>query len=183
MTEEQTMPQAPKSNTTPLLILAAVVILALVGVGLVKGRSKTTEPAVTPATESTTSAAPAMTDETESTTSTSPAAMTSPAASTKPGTSMTADSEVKIVEVEAGSFYYKPNEIRVKKGQKVRIVLKSVSMMHDFNVDELNVHSPITKNGETSQTEFTANKTGTFEYYCSVGQHRKLGQVGKLIVE
>ena len=31
--------------------------------------------------------------------------------------------------------------------------------------------------------EFTVDKTGTFEYYCSVGQHRANGMVGNLIVE
>lgn len=92
------------------------------------------------------------------------------------------DINLKTIDIEAGSFYYKPNEISLKKGEKVKIILHSVSMMHDFNIDELNVKLPITKNGETGSVEFTADKVGTFEYYCSVGQHRKMGQVGKLVV-
>ncbi len=91
--------------------------------------------------------------------------------------------EVKVIAVEGGSFYYKPNEIRVKKGQKIRIEFSAADMMHDFNIDELNVSVPITKEGETSTVEFTATTVGTFEYYCSVGQHRAMGQIGKLIVE
>lgn len=94
----------------------------------------------------------------------------------------TMDTNLKTIDIEAGSFYYKPNEITLKKGEKVKIILHSVSMMHDFNIDELNVKLPITKNGETGSVEFTADKVGTFEYYCSVGQHRKMGQVGKLVV-
>lgn len=94
----------------------------------------------------------------------------------------TMDTNLKTIDIEAGSFYYKPNEISLKKGEKVKIILHSVSMMHDFNIDELNVKLPITKNGETGSVEFTADKVGTFEYYCSVGQHRKMGQVGKLVV-
>ncbi len=31
--------------------------------------------------------------------------------------------------------------------------------------------------------EFTADKKGTFEYYCSVGEHRVNGMKGKFIVE
>lgn len=89
---------------------------------------------------------------------------------------------VKTIEVEAGSFYYKPNTITVKKGEKVKIVMKSVSMMHDFNIDELGVKIPIAKDGETGTVEFTADKVGAFEYYCSVGKHRQLGQVGTLTV-
>ncbi|PIV62612.1 hypothetical protein COZ39_02060 [Candidatus Roizmanbacteria bacterium CG_4_10_14_3_um_filter_33_21] len=90
---------------------------------------------------------------------------------------------IKTVEVESGSYYYKPNAITVKKDERVKIVMHSVSMMHDFNIDELNVKIPIVKNGDTSTVEFIADKVGTFEYYCSVGQHRQMGQVGKLIVE
>lgn len=90
---------------------------------------------------------------------------------------------IRTINMEAGSFYYTPNEIRVKKGETVKIVMKSVDMMHDFNIDELDVKLPITKSGETSTVEFTADTVGEFEYYCSVGQHRANGQVGRLIVE
>lgn len=105
--------------------------------------------------------------------------------STPPTTSteQVINEEIKTVEMEAGSFYYKPNIITIKKGEKVKIVMKSVSMMHDFVIDELGVKMPIVKNGDTGTVEFTADKIGTFEYYCSVGQHRQLGQIGKLVVE
>jgi cytochrome c oxidase subunit 2 len=94
-----------------------------------------------------------------------------------------ADGEVQIFEVEGGSFYYKPNEIRVKKGDPVKIVLKSVDMMHDFVIDELNVKTEIIESGDTTEVEFTPNEVGDFEFYCSVGQHRANGMVGTLIVE
>lgn len=86
------------------------------------------------------------------------------------------------IAVEAGSFYYKPNLIRVKKGEKVKLTLNAVSMMHDFNIDELSVKVPITRDGTSSTVEFTPTKAGEFEFYCSVGNHRAMGQVGKLIV-
>lgn len=87
------------------------------------------------------------------------------------------------VQMEAGSFYYKPNAINAKKGQRVKITLHSVSMMHNFNIDELSVHSPMVQNGDTATVEFTPDRTGSFEYYCSVGRHRQLGQVGTLTVQ
>lgn len=93
------------------------------------------------------------------------------------------DGEVKVVKIEAGSFYYNPKEIRVKKGQKVRIELTGKDMMHDFMIDELNVKSERVTPGQTVTVEFTADQAGEFEYYCSVGQHRTQGQVGTLIVE
>lgn len=92
-------------------------------------------------------------------------------------------SEVKVVQVEAGSFYFTPNEIRVKKGETVRIEMTSVDMMHNFVIDELEVEIPITTSGNMATVEFTAEEVGEFEYYCDVADHRAKGQVGMLIVE
>lgn len=86
------------------------------------------------------------------------------------------------IAIEAGSFYFKPNLIRVKKGEKVKLTLTAVSMMHDFNIDELSVKVPLTRDGTSSTVEFTPTIAGEFEFYCSVGAHRAMGQVGKLIV-
>ena len=61
--------------------------------------------------------------------------------------------------------------------------MKAADQMHNFNIDELGVKLPIVKSGNTGTVEFTADKLGTFEYYCSVVQHRANGQVGKLIVQ
>lgn len=91
--------------------------------------------------------------------------------------------EIRVIEIEAGSFYYNPNEIMVNLGETVKIVMKSKDMMHNFNIDELDVHLPITRAGETNSVEFTANKAGEFEYYCSMSGHRQKGQFGKLIVQ
>lgn len=90
---------------------------------------------------------------------------------------------VRTITMEAGSFYYTPNVIKVKKGETVRIVLNSVDMMHDFTIDELGVTSEAVKGGESDTIEFVASEAGAFEYYCSVGEHRANGQVGTLIVE
>lgn len=89
----------------------------------------------------------------------------------------------RTVEIRAQSFSFSPSEIRVKKGEKITIVLKNTEGIHDFVLDELNVLTDqIQPEGETS-VEFTANDVGTFQYYCSVGNHREMGMVGNLIVE
>ncbi|SRR3989344_5270615 len=93
------------------------------------------------------------------------------------------NSQVQTINIEAGSFYYNPKEVKVKKGQTVQVILSAKDMMHDFNIDELAVDGEVIKAGETTTINFVADKVGTFEYYCSVGQHRKMGQIGKLIVE
>ena len=98
------------------------------------------------------------------------------------GDAMMEDSDVKVIDVEGGSFYFKPNEITVKKGQKVKIVLNAVSLQHDFVIDEFNVKSDTVPSGQSTEVTFTPDKTGEFEFYCSIGNHRAQGMVGKLIV-
>ena len=74
--------------------------------------------------------------------------------------------------------------ITVKKGDTVKITLtNSGKMMHDWVVDEFNAKTKRIKNGETDTTTFVADKAGTYEYYCSVGQHRANGMKGSLIVQ
>ena len=109
-----------------------------------------------------------------------PAVINQPSIQISPTTSPSSDS--KLINIEAGSFYYKPSTLTLKKGEKVTLKFKAVDMMHDFNVGELGLKIPVTKSGNEISVEFTPDKAGEFEYYCSVANHRQNGQVGKLIV-
>ncbi len=80
-------------------------------------------------------------------------------------------------------YTYDVKEIRVKKGEKVKIVFNNTEGFHDLKIDEFNAATKQIKAGETESIIFTADKAGTFEYYCSVVQHHKNGMFGKLIVE
>jgi plastocyanin len=98
-------------------------------------------------------------------------------------TDTAAKGEVKTFNVEGSSFKFSPNEIRVKKGDTVKIVFNNTEGFHDWVLDEFNVKTKQIPAGQTDTVQFVADKTGTFEYYCSVGKHRQQGMVGKLIVE
>ena len=74
-------------------------------------------------------------------------------------------------------------ELRVKKGDTVRIELNSVEGFHDWVVDELRAITKRINQGKSTFIEFEANKVGEFEYYCGVGLHRAKGMVGQIIVE
>ena len=89
----------------------------------------------------------------------------------------------KTFNISARNFAFSQAEIRVKEGDKVKIVLNSTDGFHDWTVDEFNAKTDQVNTGQTAEVEFVADKTGTFEYYCSVGSHRQMGMVGKLIVE
>ncbi len=91
--------------------------------------------------------------------------------------------EVRIVNIEGGAFYFKPNEIRAKAGEKINIVFANAGGIHDFVIDELSVQSTKIKDGETTEVEFTPQIPGTFEFYCSIGNHRAMGMKGTLVVE
>ncbi len=73
-------------------------------------------------------------------------------------------------------------EIRVKLGDKVKIELNNVEGFHDWKVDEFGATEKVRAPASTS-VEFTADKKGTFEYYCSVGSHREQGMKGVFVVE
>lgn len=81
------------------------------------------------------------------------------------------------------SFEFNPKEIRVKQGDVVRINFKSTLGMHDWKVDKFNSQTRQIQTGESADITFVADRKGEFTYYCSVGDHRARGMVGKLIVE
>ena len=103
-----------------------------------------------------------------------------PTAAAEPSEAM---SKAQEITVEGGMFYFKPNEIKVKVGQPVKITFNNAKGMHNFVIDELKVTSETINAGGTTTVEFTPDKTGTYEFYCSIGNHRAQGMKGTLIVE
>ncbi len=93
------------------------------------------------------------------------------------------DKTVKEFSLEATPFTFSIKEIKVKQGDQVKITLTNKAGFHDFVVDEFGVRTKQLSAGATDSVQFTADKKGIFEYYCSVGNHRQQGMVGKLIVE
>lgn len=90
----------------------------------------------------------------------------------------------RTVNITAEDFKFSLAEIRVKKGERVVVVFASKGKFpHDWVVDEFNLRTQRISGDITDSVEFTADKAGTFEYYCSVGTHRQMGMKGKLIVE
>ncbi len=91
--------------------------------------------------------------------------------------------EDKVIVVEASNFKFNIDTIIVKKGEKMKLVFKNLEGMHDFRVDELGIKTKIFRDKGEEVVEFTADKVGTFEFYCSVEEHRQMGMVGTLVVE
>ncbi len=72
-------------------------------------------------------------------------------------------------------------ELAVKKGDKVRIKVTNTKGMHNFNIDEFNIHQATPLDQEVV-IEFMADKVGDFVYYCNMPGHRANGHWGTLHV-
>lgn len=95
----------------------------------------------------------------------------------------TAAATVKTFTITGKNFSYTLNEMKVQKGDTVKITFVNSEGFHDLRIDEFNAATTKMAAGKTETIEFVADKVGTFEYYCSVGQHRQNGMKGNLIVE
>jgi len=91
--------------------------------------------------------------------------------------------EIKEFEISGSNFSLSTKEITVNQGDTVRINLTNRGGFHDLVIDEFNARTKQLADGAKETIEFVADKTGTFEYYCSVGKHREMGMVGNLIVQ
>lgn len=110
-------------------------------------------------------------------------ATTPPSLTQSPSATGSAEGAVKEFTVTSSGLNFNPAEIRVSKGDKVKITYNNTRGTHDLVIDEFNVKTDRINAGQSDTIEFVADQTGTFEYYCSVPGHREAGMVGKLIVE
>ncbi len=92
-------------------------------------------------------------------------------------------SKTQEFSLTGSNFKFSLNELHVKKGDTVKITFTNTEGFHDWVIDEFNAKTARIPAGKSETVQFVADKTGTFEYYCSVGQHRANGMKGNLIVE
>lgn len=79
-------------------------------------------------------------------------------------------------------FTYLPGAFAVKKGDRVKVTFKNTGGTHDFRIEGYDVGTNVIQAGKSQTFEFTADKAGTFEFYCSVGSHREMGMKGTFTV-
>jgi len=108
---------------------------------------------------------------------------TSSSASPSETTSATSSASVKSFTVHGYSYGYDPSTITVNKGDTVQINLISDDIGHNICVDGYGVCSDVVSSGGSATLSFTADKAGTFSFYCSVDGHSGLGMQGNLVVQ
>ena len=99
---------------------------------------------------------------------------------TNPGQKTSQTAAIKEFNIHGSNYKFDSASISANLGDKVKITFIDDDGLHNICIDGYGCSSTI-RTGQ-SVLEFTANKTGTFEYYCSVGKHRELGMTGQLAV-
>jgi uncharacterized cupredoxin-like copper-binding protein len=85
--------------------------------------------------------------------------------------------------VEMHDISFQPPEITIPANTDVTInLVNKGATTHNFNIDQLNVHSGDYAPGQTGTVTINA-APGTYEYYCAIPGHKQAGMVGTLIVQ
>ena len=107
---------------------------------------------------------------------------------TKPSSEGTTenDQEAMVIDLAVSNYKFSQDQLTVKAGQTVTIKLQNTEGFHDLVIDELGAASEQIGTGQETSVTFTVPESAagqTYEYYCSVGNHRELGMVGLLVIE
>ena len=87
------------------------------------------------------------------------------------------------ITMTAKKYEFSPKIIRVKKGDRVRLVITALARVHGFKIEALKIDQKLPK-GEAVTVEFIADRSGTFPFQCSQVcglAHKKMK--GELIIE
>lgn len=94
------------------------------------------------------------------------------------------EGEATEVTVRGEEYSYSPSSLDLEAGQTVRITFENTGTLpHNLTVEGLAVATQTIMGGDTDTVEFTAPESGTYTFFCSVGNHRQLGMEGELSVE
>lgn len=91
-----------------------------------------------------------------------------------------------IIAVEAGSYKFTPNEIRLDKPGLLAIEIKNVSgSAHNFTLEDL--HGKILKNVDLKPkgsmiVNVELTEPGVYKFHCNKLLHSSMGMNGKIIV-
>lgn len=198
-----TQPNNEKKNSmyAPMIAVAAIVILALAAIALfstnkakndqlvgvtpsvneTQNEINNIEPIASPMPTKSTLAMPTTSQAMIPTGTVSASPVITPVTTVTPSTTISAGT--KEFTVLGSNYKFEPTTLTVKKGDTVKITFKNTGGFHDFVIDEFTgAKTKQLQDGGMEVISFVADKTGTFEFYCSVGKHREMGMKGTLVV-
>ncbi len=93
------------------------------------------------------------------------------------------ETEVREIRMTARKYRFDPKEIRVREGERVRLLITALDRKHGIRIKEFGIKTVLEKGKETV-VEFVAERAGEYKFKCSVRCGLRHGRMkGKLIVE
>jgi cytochrome c oxidase subunit II len=77
-----------------------------------------------------------------------------------------ADQNPQTITIRASRFAFEPNEITVKKGEPVKVIIQSEDVSHGLLIEDLGIRAEV-KKGQSATITFTPETVGTFEGKCA----------------
>ncbi|MBI5635365.1 hypothetical protein HY993_00185 [Candidatus Micrarchaeota archaeon] len=75
---------------------------------------------------------------------------------------------VKTIRIDAFNFGFNVTGPQISKGDRVKLIVTSSSGTHGFSLPAFNVDLTPIGVGEEKTAEFTANQSGSFEFFCNL---------------
>ncbi len=72
----------------------------------------------------------------------------------------------RMIDISAHRFAFEPNEITIKKGEKVTLVIHSEDVSHGLVIEDLGVRVEV-KKGESASVKLDPTSPGTFDGKCA----------------
>lgn len=72
----------------------------------------------------------------------------------------------RTIHMGVRQYVWEPATITAKKGELVRLIIHNADVKHGLVIPDLGVNQDVSPDGAV--VEFSASKTGTFEFFCSV---------------
>lgn len=91
--------------------------------------------------------------------------------------------QTKMFTISGSNYAFSPATITVNKGDTVQITFKSTGGTQNLVLSDFGISTNQLSSGQSQTVTFVANKSGKFQFYCSVGNHRQMGMVGTLVVQ
>ncbi len=74
----------------------------------------------------------------------------------------------RIIKVSLSNWKFSPNDIQVKKGEKVTLELKDVEGTHGIAIPGLGVSTGKMEPGQTLDIEIPTDTIGKYKFFCNV---------------
>lgn len=88
------------------------------------------------------------------------------------------------ITVNGSEFLFEPAAMNLTKGQKVKITFNNQGKFpHNLVVSDLDVATKTIQPNQTDTVEFTPDRSGTFNFVCTVDEHEQKGMKGTLTIQ